>query len=126
MTTEQIFFYIVLGLIILLYLRKQWNARGITQYSPADAKERMKEGSILLDVRTPRERSRQSIPSSIHIPLHEISSRVKELERYRGKEIICYCATGSRSISAAVTLKKSGFSVGNLKGGMSSWNFSLR
>lgn len=126
MTTEQIFFYIVLGMIVLLYLRKQWNARGIAQYAPAEVQERMKSGSVLVDVRTARERSRQSIPSSIHIPLHEISSRIQELERHRGKEIICYCATGNRSVSAAVKLKKAGFTAGNLKGGIASWNFSHR
>jgi len=77
----------------------------------------------MLDVRTARERSYRSIPGSLHIPLHELNARMKELERYRSKEIICYCASGSRSISAALRLKKAGFNVANLEGGLATWNF---
>ncbi|MFA6541567.1 MAG: rhodanese-like domain-containing protein [Bacteroidota bacterium] len=100
--------------------------RGISQYSPAEAKAQMKAGSVMLDVRTAGERSSSSIPSSIHIPLHEIGSRMKDLERHKNKEIICYCQSGSRSVNAALKLKKAGYTVGNLKGGIASWNFSNR
>jgi rhodanese-related sulfurtransferase len=124
MTGEQIFFYAVLGIVVLFYLRKQLLARGLNHYTPAEAKEQMKSGSVLLDVRTAGERSASSIPNSVHIPLHEIGSRMKDLEKHRGKEIICYCATGNRSVSAGIKLKKAGFTVGNLKGGIASWNFS--
>lgn len=126
MTSEQILFYIVLAFIIVLYARKQWNARGLTHYTSAEAKERIKSGSVMLDVRTAHERSGKSIPSSIHIPLHEIKSRLNELEKHRSKEIICYCASGNRSVSAAVKLKQAGFTAGNLRGGIASWNFSNR
>ena len=123
MTSEQIIIYSILGLIIFMYIRKQILARGLNNYSGSEAKERMKSGSILLDVRTSAERSRNSIPSSIHIPLHELSSRLSELEKHKGKEIICYCASGNRSVSAGIKLKKAGFIVGNLRGGIASWNF---
>ncbi len=126
MTSDQIIFYVILGLIVLLYLRKQFRMRGVTQYSAAEAKERMKSSSVMLDVRTAAERSSRSIASSLHIPLHELGSRIKDLEKHRSKEIICYCASGSRSINAALKLKKAGFTVGNLQGGIASWNFSNR
>ena len=45
------------------------------------------------------------------------------LEKYKSKEIICYCASGSRSVNAGLKLKKAGFTVGNLRGGIASWNF---
>ena len=123
MSGEQIFFYLVLAIIVFIYVRKQLLAREMKNYSAAEAKERIKSGSILLDVRTVRERSSRSLPGSIHIPLHELGSRLKDLEKHRSKEIICYCASGSRSVSAAVKLKKAGFNIANLKGGISSWNF---
>ena len=124
MTSEQIFLYALLGIIVLFYIRKQILLRGVAQYSPAEAKAKMKTGSIMLDVRTAGERSSSSIPSSIHIPLHEIGSHLKDLERHKNKEIICYCQSGSRSVNAALKLKKAGYTVGNLKGGIASWNFS--
>lgn len=123
MSGGQIFFYISMAFIVLLYARKQLQARGLKNYTAAEAKERIKNGSILLDVRTARERNSHSISGSIHIPLHELSARLKELERHQSKEIMCYCASGSRSISAASKLKKAGFIAANLKGGIASWNF---
>ncbi len=124
MTSEQIFFYAVFAIIAFFFIRKQLLARTLNHYSSAEVKQQMKSGSILLDVRTAGERSSSSIPNSIHVPLHELSSRIKEVEKYRSKEIICYCASGSRSVSAALQLKKAGFTVGNLKDGIASWNFS--
>jgi len=77
---------------------------------------------ILLDVRNNSERSGQNIKDSVHIPLKELSSRSNELVKFQDKEIVCYCATGSRSLSAASRLKRNGFKTANLKGGMLQWN----
>ncbi|NUN68575.1 MAG: rhodanese-like domain-containing protein [Bacteroidetes bacterium] len=107
----------------VFYIRKQLLARSLNQYSGTEAREKMKSGSILLDVRTAQERRSVSLPNSLHIPLHELSSRMKELEKHKGKEIICYCASGSRSVNAGIKLKKAGFTVGNLTGGIASWNY---
>lgn len=126
MATEQIILYAIIGLIALLIIRKKFLARSINNYTPGEAKEKVKSGSILLDVRTAAERRMQSIQSSLHIPLQEIPARMKELEKFRNREIICYCATGSRSVSAAIQLKKAGFTAGNLSGGISAWNFSSK
>ena len=123
MEPGQIFLYALLALMIFLYLRKAILGRSLNNYNGTQAKAQMKSGSILLDVRTAGERKSLSIPSSIHIPLQELSGRMKELEKYKGKEIICYCASGSRSVSAGIKLKKAGFTAGNLSGGIGSWNF---
>ena len=123
MEPGQIIVYVLLVTIVLFYVRKSIVNRSLNNYSGAEAKSKMKSGSVMLDVRTSGERSSLSIPSSIHIPLQDLSSRMKDLERYRGKEIICYCASGSRSVRAAIKLKKAGFAVGNLTGGIASWNF---
>ena len=124
MTSEQILFYVIIGIVLLIYIRKQFLTRSLSNYSGEEAKQKVASGSILLDVRTSAERKSNSIPRSIHIPVQELSARIKELEKYRNREIICYCASGSRSVSAALKLKKAGFKVGNLRGGIGTWNFA--
>ena len=124
MTSEQILFYVIIGIVLLIYIRKQFLTRSLSNYSREEAKQKVASGSILLDVRTSAERKSNSIPRSIHIPVQELSARMKELEKYRSREIICYCASGSRSVSAALKLKKAGFKVGNLRGGIGTWNFA--
>lgn len=123
MTPDQILLYAILGIMLIFFIRKQLLARSLNNYTGSAAKEKIRSGAVLLDVRTANERSSVSIPGSIHIPLHELSSRMKELEKHRSKEIICYCASGSRSVSAGIKLKKAGFTAGNLTGGIASWNF---
>lgn len=61
----------------------------------------------LLDVRTLGEYQQNSIPKSIHIPVSELSSRLKELDK--NKPIVVYCASGVRSSSAKTILINSGF-----------------
>ena len=124
MTSEQILFYVIIGIVLFIYVRKQFLTRSLSNYSGEEAKQKVASGSILLDVRTSAERKSNSIPRSIHIPVQELSARMKELEKYRSREIICYCASGSRSVSAALKLKKAGFKVGNLRGGIGTWNFA--
>ena len=100
--------------------------RGMNQYSPAQVADLMKgiDAKVLLDVRTAGERQRQHIKGSLHIPLHELGRRMDELGKHKNKEVICYCQSGNRSISAAARLKKHGFTVANMKGGMAEWNSS--
>ena len=78
--------------------------------------------TVLLDVRTTGERQRGCIKGSLHIPLHELGRRTDELGKHRNKEVICYCQSGNRSTAAAARLKKEGFTVANMKGGISEWN----
>ena len=125
MENSQIILYGVLALLIVLYVRRMMLLRSFKNYSPAEVAEKLKSNNIvLLDVRTASERQSRSIKGSMHIPLHEVRRRSTELEKYKNREIVCYCATGNRSLSAAATLKKLGFTVANMKGGMADWNFS--
>lgn len=125
-TTPQIILYVFILLVVALYVRRRLQLRGLKTYSPQEVAERMKQSGspVLLDVRTNAERERKSIKGSLHIPLHELGGRTKELEKHKSKEIICYCQSGNRSISAAARLKKLGFTVANMSGGIAEWNSS--
>lgn len=119
----QILLYAIIAILLFFVFKKVWLVKSITHYSPVDASQKIRSGknSVLLDVRTPGERKERSIKGSFHIPLTELNSRDDELKRFRNREIICYCSTGSRSLNAASKLKKRGFAVANLKGGMIQW-----
>ena len=123
MTSSQLILFGLLGVLILLYVRKWLLTRSLTHYSPLEVADRMKGStSILLDVRTAEERQHQNIKGSLHIPLQELGRRTDELNKHKSKEIICYCQTGSRSVSAAAMLRKAGYTVANMKGGIAEWN----
>jgi rhodanese-related sulfurtransferase len=127
MSGSQIFLA-VLGLAVLyLYGRQLYLRMAIKHYGPTDLAQAMKQGGVVVvDVRTKAERAENNIPGSIHLPLTSIRDRRGELERYRNQELVFYCASGNRSLRAAAILRKQGYSVANLKGGIGEWNFHNR
>jgi rhodanese-related sulfurtransferase len=110
-------------LAAVFVVRGKLLARGVPQYRSSDVSRKRGAGEplVLLDVRTASERSAGSIKGSIHIPLQDLPRRLPELEASRGSEIVCYCASGARSGSAAHLLKRKGFRAANLAGGIAGW-----
>ena len=64
---------------------------------------------VILDVRTNSEYKSGHINGSTLMPVGEISSRIKELEKFRGKPILVHCASGGRSPKAVNVLLKNKF-----------------
>ena len=124
MNSGHIILYLFIALALYMLIKRIWLAKTIKHYTPTEASEKLRNSRsvLLLDVKTLKERKAQSIKKSIHIPLAEISSRVDELNKFRNQEIICYCKTGIRSLSAASKLKRNGFNSANLRGGIVQWN----
>jgi len=93
----------------------------VPKLSAADVNEKLKFGKhpLVIDVRQPDEFRQGHIAGAKLIPLNEIHRRMKELPQ--GREIVCVCASGSRSASAAKTLAKVGYTVFDMEGGMLAW-----
>ena len=126
MSAAQVVLYAVLALIAAYAIRRFLLVRALQHYTPAQVAEKLRTGEpvVLLDVRTDSERQRSSIKGSIHIPMHQVRSRLDDLKKHQGKEIICFCAVGGRSAAVAAMLHKQGFTVANITGGISAWKSS--
>ncbi|MEO6814251.1 MAG: rhodanese-like domain-containing protein [Ginsengibacter sp.] len=70
--------------------------------------ELVKQGAIVLDVRSKEEYSGGHIKSSINIPVDQLSNNLSKL-RDKNKCIICCCASGMRSATAQRILKSKGY-----------------
>jgi len=89
--------------------------------SATDLQEKLKGSRrpLVLDVRQPDEFREAHIQGAKLMPLGDLKSSLADLPKKR--EIVCVCASGSRSSSAARTLSSEGYQVTNMKGGMSAW-----
>jgi len=88
--------------------------------SPPLAAERLSEGALAVDVRTPGERAPKSVAGSVGIPLSQLAERARELPKDR--PLIVYCAGGYRSSIAASLLQQQGFTqVSEIAGGLAAW-----
>jgi rhodanese-related sulfurtransferase len=94
---------------------------GAPSLTAVEVNEKLKFGKhpLVVDVRQPDEYRLGHIAGSKLIPLNELHRRMKELPQ--GREIVCVCASGSRSASAAKTLAKEGYTVFDMQGGMLAW-----
>ncbi len=114
-----------LAVITLLLIKAEIDARlsSVKQLNVNEAVRLMNDDAVILDVRESNEYGTGHIPNAIHIPMSSLVKRINELEKYKQKNILAYCRSGSRSNAACRTLSKQGFeSVNNLAGGIMSWS----
>ena len=110
--------FFLLGMIINSFLKSTYDI------SPQQTVLLMshENGGVIVDVREDKEFQSSNIKDSIHIPLSALSSRIDELKKYKEKNIILGCRSGSRSGRACSILKKNGFEkIHNLRGGILAW-----
>jgi phage shock protein E len=76
-------------------------------FSTTNYKQLVKDGALVIDVRTGPEFDAEHLPMAKHIPLDRIAVRAAQLKA-ENKPIIIYCASGVRSGAACSILRKHG------------------
>jgi rhodanese-related sulfurtransferase len=80
----------------------------------------------LVDVRQPWEHDTAALPSSVLMPLAELSQRTDEIHPSAETMIVVYCHHGIRSLSGAAILESAGFkNVVSLAGGIDAWSLQI-
>lgn len=81
-----------------------------------------RDDAVVIDVRAIGEFEQGHIPNARNFPLSDLERRLPELEKFKNKSIIVYCASGVRSKNAITQMQKAGFEkLFNLRGGMFEW-----
>ncbi|WP_286231578.1 rhodanese-like domain-containing protein [Neobacillus mesonae] len=113
--------YILIGLFLILIIRRILPVKGVRQISATELKNELKDkNKQFVDVRTPGEFKGNHIREFKNIPLHQLAQKSNELSKE--KEVVVICQSGMRSQKASKILKNLGFTkVTNVKGGMSGW-----
>jgi rhodanese-related sulfurtransferase len=79
--------------------------------TPVDYSELLKNGAVVIDVRTPQEFGGGNVKGSKNIPLPQVS--VKACEQFKGKTVILVCRSGGRAQNALSVFKRAGIDVYN-------------
>lgn len=79
--------------------------------------ELVKQGALIIDVRSPAEFKGGHIKGAVNIPLQSMQANTSKIPK--NKTIITCCASGMRSGSAKSILKAAGYDVHNGGGWMS-------
>lgn len=89
----------------------------IDSISTNELEKRLKSNIQLIDVRMPAEFRRGHIKEAKNVPL----SQIGQFSPANEETIYVICHSGMRSKMAAKKLKKKGYDVVNVRGGMSAW-----
>jgi rhodanese-related sulfurtransferase len=92
----------------------------MAELSPREVAALLDEGDAqLVDVREPYEHEAGRIAGDVHIELERLTAEADSLDR--GRPVVFYCRSGSRSALAAEAFGASGFDAHNLSGGLKAW-----
>lgn len=72
--------------------------------SPAEAKQLMDQGAILVDIREADEHARERIPGARHIPLARLDEA--DFAAHRGGAVLFHCRSGARTLGSGARLAK--------------------
>jgi len=94
----------------------------VPEIGPRRAHQRQRQGALLLDVREPGEIARGSPEDAYPVGRGFLESRVADLCPRADRELLLICGSGRRSLIAADTLLRMGYTnVGSVAGGFSAW-----
>jgi rhodanese-related sulfurtransferase len=79
------------------------------QISAKDALEKLKNGALVIDVRSPGEFSSGHLAKAINIPVDEIEMALSKRVKDKSQVLLLHCASGMRSGMAKSKLKGMGY-----------------
>lgn len=88
--------------------------------SGRDAQRLVKDGALLLDVRTPGEFADRHLEGATNIPVQELAGRMGEVGA-KDRVVVVYCRSGHRSSNAMAMLREAGYTRVHDLGAMSRW-----
>ncbi len=77
--------------------------------------------TVVVDVRDAAEFAKGHLRDAKNIPLADLSSRLGELDKSKGKTVVVVCQTGARADKAVKLIAAAGFDVVSLDGGLTAW-----
>lgn len=79
------------------------------QISAQDAAAHLKNGALVIDVRSPGEFSSGHLPAAINLPLDQIEAVLPRRVKDKNQVLLLHCLSGTRSSMAKGSLKKLGY-----------------
>ncbi len=120
--------FLLIGILagaVFLKLKAGWRLKraGVRQVRALEALELINNhGAIVVDVREPGEYEAGRIPNARHMPLRQVTTRLRKLEKAKGRPVVVSCRSGRRSAAASMIMRRHGFEqVYNLRGGLIAW-----
>jgi phage shock protein E len=110
-------FYVIAGIIVALVVVKFFSG-GSLMADKEEIKKKIKDGALVVDVRSVGEFSGGHFNGALNIPVDEVQRRISEFGTNKDREIILYCRSGGRAGSAKQILESAGYKKVTNAGGL--------
>lgn len=97
--------WIVLALVLAAFLL--W--KKLSLISAGAAREWLRKGAVIIDVRSPSEYQSRHVPGAINLPLDELHDRIAAKVPDKTTPLLLHCLSGGRSALAKRILKQAGY-----------------
>lgn len=120
------YFSLVVLIILVSFSCSQGTDKQVQMVSPEEMQTILDmEDTQLIDVRTEKEHSTESIPGAQNIDFNSPTFEDDILKLDKSKPVILYCTKGGRSAKCASKMIEAGFQkVYELDGGITQWKYS--
>jgi rhodanese-related sulfurtransferase len=109
------------AVIVLVYELRE-RVQAFAALSATQAVRLMNQGALVIDLRSKELYDAGHIVDARNVPAAELESQADTLKKWRDKNVITYCDSGTNGAGAARSLVKLGFTkVFNLQGGLNAW-----
>ena len=99
----------ILPLIVVVVIGGFLALRMRGSVSTDDARRHLREGALLVDVRSPGEFAAGSVKGAINIPLSDLPDAMAKHCPDKHRVLLLHCASGGRSGMAAMKLRSAGY-----------------
>lgn len=106
-----------LGLIVVFVVLKFFSGGALMADKQA-VSDKIKNGALVVDVRSVGEFSGGHFNGALNIPVDEVQKRIAEFGANKDREIVLYCRSGGRAGSAKQMLEAAGYKKVTNAGGL--------
>jgi rhodanese-related sulfurtransferase len=112
----------VVAAIVVLAYEVRARVQAFAALSATQAVRLMNQGALVIDLRSKDLYDAGHIVDARNVPAADLEAQADSLKKWRDKNVITYCDSGTNGASAARSLIKLGFTkVFNLQGGLNAW-----
>lgn len=81
----------------------------ISYASPETLRKHLREGALVIDVRTPEEFRSGTVPGAMNIPLDELQKKLPQRVPDKNQVLLLHCQSGMRSLNGLRQLQRLGY-----------------
>lgn len=112
----------VIAAILVIVFEVRARRDSFAAVSPQDLIRMQNQGALIIDLRNPEAFAGGHIGGARRMDSAEMLTAADSLKKYKEKNVVVYCESGSTGASAARVLIRQGFKqVFNLRGGLAGW-----